>query len=339
MMKKQKTDRTEVDASLFRDTGAHYGSLSFPLLLSTMLHVIIFTVLFFAFFAPGHTPAERFPNSSVIDVSMITLPGSEPGSEFSEPADPQQEEFIPEPESPEPAGESEDEVSMPEPDEPKSEPEQPEVSVPEEPKAEMPEPKTPELTPEPKKLPEPVRKSEKKSEKSAKPVKHKSRDKRIANSKKLRPKTVADAIDRLKQKHSEKKKSGNGKKTVKEDNGNSGNGQGTGSTGENGAGRARTSVAIRHYRDNVIPNRINSNWALSEHLLNRRFGLRAVLVIKIMPDGFISDMWFEKTSGDSYFDDTVKKAVMKSNPLPPLPRDFPEPFYPLELVFTPSGLN
>jgi colicin import membrane protein len=74
-------------------------------------------------------------------------------------------------------------------------------------------------------------------------------------------------------------------------------------------------------------------------LTGGRTDLEAVLVIKIMPNGEIQDIWFEKKSGNSYFDDSVYKAVKKSNPLPPLPKDYQRPFYNVGLVFTPSGLR
>jgi len=49
--------------------------------------------------------------------------------------------------------------------------------------------------------------------------------------------------------------------------------------------------------------------------------------VKIMKDGKIRDIWFERRSGNAYFDDSAFKAVKKSDPLPPLPQGFSEPFY------------
>ena len=40
--------------------------------------------------------------------------------------------------------------------------------------------------------------------------------------------------------------------------------------------------------------------------------LEAVIIVKIMRDGEIRDVWFEKRSGNSYFDDSAHKAVKKS---------------------------
>ena len=45
----------------------------------------------------------------------------------------------------------------------------------------------------------------------------------------------------------------------------------------------------------------------------------------------------KKKSSNKYFDDSVFKAVKKSNPLPKLPKGYP--FYKVALRFTPSGLR
>jgi len=88
-----------------------------------------------------------------------------------------------------------------------------------------------------------------------------------------------------------------------------------------------------------ISNHINSNWIFNERHFGGRTDLVSVIVIKIMQNGEISDIWIEKKSGNSYFDDSVFKAVKKSNPLPPLPREYTRPYYDLGLIFTPKGLK
>lgn len=83
--------------------------------------------------------------------------------------------------------------------------------------------------------------------------------------------------------------------------------------------------------------RLKNNWVFSEKLAGETKGLESRLVIKILPDGSITDIWFEKRSGNAYLDDSAYKTVMKSNPLPPLPVGIP--YYHLVLGFTPSGLH
>ena len=88
-----------------------------------------------------------------------------------------------------------------------------------------------------------------------------------------------------------------------------------------------------------IPYYIEKNWAFSEQLAGGDTDLVAVVVIKIMQNGEIKDIWFEKKSGDSYFDESAIKAVKKSDPLPELPEEYLKPYYNIGLIFTPSGLK
>jgi colicin import membrane protein len=88
-----------------------------------------------------------------------------------------------------------------------------------------------------------------------------------------------------------------------------------------------------------IPYHIEKNWAFSEQLTGGDTDLVAVVVIKIMQNGEIKDIWFEKKSGDSYFDESAFKAVKKSDPLPELPKEYLKPYYNIGLIFTPSGLK
>ncbi len=83
--------------------------------------------------------------------------------------------------------------------------------------------------------------------------------------------------------------------------------------------------------------RLKNNWVFSEKLAGETKGLESRLVIKVLPDGEITDVWFEKRSGNEYLDNSAYKTVMKSNPLPPLPAGLA--YYHLVLGFTPSGLH
>ena len=88
-----------------------------------------------------------------------------------------------------------------------------------------------------------------------------------------------------------------------------------------------------------IPYHIEKNWAFSEQLTGGDTDLIAVVVIKIMQNGEIKDIWFEKKSGNSYFNESALKAVKKSSPLPALPKQYLKAYYNLGLIFTPSGLK
>jgi colicin import membrane protein len=84
--------------------------------------------------------------------------------------------------------------------------------------------------------------------------------------------------------------------------------------------------------------RIQKNWAFSEQLVRRKKDLEALMGIKIMPSGEIRDIWFDKRSGNKLLDESAYRAIKKTNPLPPMPKDFLEPHYVIGLRFTPEGL-
>lgn len=113
------------------------------------------------------------------------------------------------------------------------------------------------------------------------------------------------------------------------------------SSNGNGGGGGNSSLAIdaiNSYRLQ-ISGLIENNWKFDKSHIDGRNDLVSVLVIKIKNDGKISDIWFEKKSGNGYFDDSVLKAVKKSILLPPLPREYSQQYCEMGLIFTPNGLK
>ena len=88
-----------------------------------------------------------------------------------------------------------------------------------------------------------------------------------------------------------------------------------------------------------IWHRIQKNWAFSEEMVRGRIDLEATIIVKIMKKGEIRDIWFEKRSSNSYFDDSVFKAVKKSDPLPSLPPGYLGPYYEVGFRFNLSELQ
>lgn len=78
------------------------------------------------------------------------------------------------------------------------------------------------------------------------------------------------------------------------------------------------SQALMLYRA-LVNEKIESNWVLPEQLAQSQGKLEAIVVVRARRDGTIFDIQFEKKSGDSYFDDSVLKAILKSKPFPPFP--------------------
>ncbi len=115
--------------------------------------------------------------------------------------------------------------------------------------------------------------------------------------------------------------------------------QGGGAGGKSGLVGGRRAIEMMDIYRAEIPYRINENWAFSSQLAGNIGKIEAVVVVKIMPDGQIADIWFEKRSGNRYLDDSAYKAIQKSSPLPPLPPGYRYPFYELGMIFTPEGVK
>ncbi|OQY02084.1 MAG: hypothetical protein B6I26_01795 [Desulfobacteraceae bacterium 4572_130] len=98
----------------------------------------------------------------------------------------------------------------------------------------------------------------------------------------------------------------------------------------------KISHKINLYNLKII-SQINQNWAFNERVAGTNKNLEAIIGIKILKNGQIRNIQFEKNSGNKYFDNSVFKAVKKSNPLPELPKGYP--FYKVALRFTPYGLK
>jgi colicin import membrane protein len=88
-----------------------------------------------------------------------------------------------------------------------------------------------------------------------------------------------------------------------------------------------------------IQYQIQKNWAFSQQLGGDNTQMEAVLAIKVLRNGEIEDIWFDQKSGNTYLDESAYKALVKSNPLPPLPSDFMNPYYKIGFRFGPKGLK
>ncbi|MCD6225087.1 MAG: cell envelope integrity protein TolA [Deltaproteobacteria bacterium] len=103
------------------------------------------------------------------------------------------------------------------------------------------------------------------------------------------------------------------------------------------AGKKRLEL-INIYRVEVAY-QVQKNWAFSEQLAGGRNDLMAEIAFKIMPDGKIHDIWFDKRSGNVYLDESARKAIMKSNPVRPHPKGINKSYVIVGLRFTPEGIR
>lgn len=90
----------------------------------------------------------------------------------------------------------------------------------------------------------------------------------------------------------------------------------------------------------VIYNIISTNWNMPpESITGPNKNLEAVYIIQVNPDGKIMKAWFERKSGQKYFDQSAVKAVRRSDPLPSLPKVFKGREIEIGLRFTPLGIK
>ncbi len=286
--------------ALDREAQLTSGTLVWSVALSVLLHAGILAALILA---PGSDASSRFP-AGVVNVSLVSLPPA-----GGPPAAPDR-----------PASAPESVVMEPRPVQQKAEVVEPKEVMPLPPEAEPQE-----------KISLAPKAREKTSLKKKTFDRQKALDSAITRVEKKVAQSEADsvaaAIDRLraKLKDTEAAQAGSG---------TGGSGAGAGS----GEGSARVRDAVRVYQAEIAY-RIQKNWAFSPQLAGDTLNLEAVLGIKILASGEIEDIWFDRRSGNSYLDDSAYRAILKSNPLPPLPAAFRQPYYKLGLIFGPKGLK
>ena len=338
--------RGSAHASLLLSSGTSTATIGWYVAASFVIHVLFFVIVTYL---PDLAPKREFV-PSVIMVNMVTMSptGSigKPGHSGPEKPAPKSEK----PAAPDPRPEK-PEVQEPKAEPPAPKPAKPEVQEPKPEKVSVPEPQTRPPKPEPEKSADVISLSNEKPKiktslkketfKSNQAIKNALNriEKQVEETKPVDP--LASALDRIKNKvdkaEAETARSPSREPASGKASGGAvgGSGGGTGGTGGTGAFGIQP---IDFYRS-LVPNHIENNWVFNEQLVGGRTDLVSVIVIKIMHNGEITDIWFEKKSGNSYFDDSVYKAVKKSNPLPPLPKEYTQPYYELGLIFTPKGLK
>jgi colicin import membrane protein len=68
----------------------------------------------------------------------------------------------------------------------------------------------------------------------------------------------------------------------------------------------------------LIWSRIKGKWALPQGILPRE-NINAIIQARILKNGTVVDLNYEKYSGNRYFDESAMKAIKKASPFPPLP--------------------
>ena len=105
-------------------------------------------------------------------------------------------------------------------------------------------------------------------------------------------------------------------------------------------GRATDGIIIAMYKQEV-EDWIKSNWSYAVDLTSpeRQKDLRAVMVVKVRSNGTILKSWFKERSKSVIYDQSVLKAVERSDPLPPFPEGYRRTFDEFEINFDLSDLE
>ncbi len=82
---------------------------------------------------------------------------------------------------------------------------------------------------------------------------------------------------------------------------------------------------------------VRQNWVFNDIMAGMNQNLEVRILVKILKSGEIRDLSYVTRSGNKYLDESAKKALQRSNPLPELPKGMPS--WDVEIGFTPKGLK
>ena len=102
-------------------------------------------------------------------------------------------------------------------------------------------------------------------------------------------------------------------------------------------GQASSGIPIRLYQIEV-ENWIKSHWSYPVAAQSTR-KLETTVLLKVKMDGTILKTWFKKRSSNSIFDQSVLKAIEKSDPLPPFPEGYRKSYEDFEITFNLKDLE
>ena len=72
----------------------------------------------------------------------------------------------------------------------------------------------------------------------------------------------------------------------------------------------------------AVRNRISSNWLQSTVDPSLRFAPRAVVTFQVLRDGTVVNVELVRSSGNASVDNSARRAILSSNPMPRLPSEY-----------------
>jgi colicin import membrane protein len=113
-------------------------------------------------------------------------------------------------------------------------------------------------------------------------------------------------------------------------------GKGSG-TSPRGGGGSLEGLPMQLYRMEV-ESWIKGNWSYPVAVRDHK-KLEAIVLLKVKEDGTIMESTFKKRSADVIFDQSVEKAIEKSDPLPPFPEGYRKSYEEFEINFNLKDLE
>jgi colicin import membrane protein len=84
---------------------------------------------------------------------------------------------------------------------------------------------------------------------------------------------------------------------------------------------------------------IQQNWSFSRQMLRSTAGMEVYVAVNILPNGTIREVVYERKAPSEYLNNSVKIALDKSDPLPPIPGEYGSRDIWVGFVFTPEGIE
>ncbi len=168
-----------------------------------------------------------------------------------------------------------------------------------------------------------------------------------------KPADIQKALDRLKQSVDKKNASSQPRqqpsaapnindalaKLQKSVQSGSGGGRGSASGGRGGGAGGSGGSGTGGPYNAVVASIIQQNWEFSHALLKNTFGMEVYVRVHILADGTIREILFVRRSPSEYLNNSVKRALEKSSPLPLPPKDGALRDMWIGFVFTPEGIK
>jgi colicin import membrane protein len=159
-------------------------------------------------------------------------------------------------------------------------------------------------------------------------------EEKVEQESQQRPDPLQEALDRLREQVESSQPAGPSDQPSKEPDVSAR----TGVVGGSSEGILKELELIDIYRMEIAW-RVQKNWAFPDRLAGNGDDLVVELAFTVLPNGEIRDVWFDKRSGNTYLDESAKRAVLKANPVGPFPRGVTKSVITVGLRFTPEGVK